>query len=317
MSRPRPHIRDLDVAVPSVREYFEQNDVMRRLVTPRREDAPLWTSEDHDETVSIQVPEDKFIEAFATAYCKGHMHWSMEALLLELTGFGHVFGGDPELHVSSAFHEFMEFHPSRYDRAVRDWVKETRTERPFATWTWARFEIARRWLEWDDVLPGCETEFGLVTLIGLAQADPALDELALVKFMPLHLMHEAGKNWPPTSTQDIPRHRVLPVENIVEILPRSEKDFADMDAYLSVKKWAFEDDKRWRAEEKARKKFEKLKHAANLEQSAEFLQNVIGDLCPETLAVVSRGAERAALEALRTRYLAKLPDFVDARGHFF
>jgi hypothetical protein len=317
MTRPRPHPRDFGAVLQSAKAYLAENDVLRRLVTATDPQQKLWTSEDYEDVLTIPVPEDVFIEAFAKAYVAENWHGGMEHKLQSLTGLRHPHGGTPELHLSSAFHEFMEFHPPRYEQMVRDWARETRTERPFATWSWIRVEIEERWLEWDDISQGSLVEGGLLEFVGLATSDPRHDEKGLFNFIPRHLMDEKGKLWPPAQTYEIPRHRVLPVEFIAEVLPRSEQDHADMDAYLAVRKKAFEDNRRFRAECKARKKAEKIEHAADVEVYRALVRESLGNCGPHTLLGVAKAAGQLAQEELTEKYLARMPDFVDERGDFF
>ncbi|WP_327210085.1 hypothetical protein [Rhizobium leguminosarum] len=317
MSGPRPHLRDLDLVLESAKVFFAENDVLRRLVTARDPKETLWTSEEYEDVLKIGVSDEQFIEAFAKAYVSEKWYLGMEQKLQSATGFGHAYGGDPELHLSSAFHEFMEFHPPRHEQAVRDWVRKTRTERPFATWSWVRVEIEDRWLEWDDVSQGTPVEGGLIEFVGLATAEPRHDELGLFKFVPRHLMDEKGKRWPPTQSYEIPRRRVLPVEFIAEVLPRSDQDHADMNAYLAVKKEAFEGDMRFRAECKARKKAAKIGYAADVEVYKTLIRESFGNCGPHTLLGVAKAAGQLAQEELTEKYLAKTPDFVDERGEFF
>jgi hypothetical protein len=317
MTRPRPHLRDLDGVLESARAYFAENNVLRRLVTADDPKEMLWTSDEYEDVLTITVSDDEFIEAFAKAYVSDRLHWGMETKLHGMTGFGHAYGGTPELHLSSAFYEFMEFHPPQHKRAVRDWVKETRTERPFAIWSWARVVIEERWLEWDDISQGQPVDDGLIEFVGLATAELRHDEMGQFKFMPRHLMNEQGKRWPPTQAYEIPRHRILPVEFIAEVLPRSEQDHVDMDAYLAVKKKAFEDNRRFRAQCKASKKAEKMSYAADVDIFKKLIVETLGNYDPHTLVGVAKAAGQLAQEVLTEKYLAKMPDFVDDRSDFF
>lgn len=314
---PRPHLRDLDVVGDSARAFFAEKDVLRRLVTPSVGDEPLWTSDDHDEELSIRVSEEEFVMAFAEAYVSSNLHWDMETTLFRLTGFGHAHGGTPELHVSSAFHDFIEYHPPRHEEAVRRWVSQTRVERPFPTWTWVVVEIEERWLEWDDVQHGRRTDGGRLEFTGLATAAPSLDDLGLFNFVPTHLMQESGKRWPPREGWETPRHRTLPVEFIARLIPRDPQQYDDMDVYLDTRRRGMADMKKHRAEWKARKKLEKIKHAVSVEPAMALIAETFGETHPEFLAGISLAADKMALEALVAKYLEKASRPTDPGRTFF
>lgn len=322
MKSRRPHPRDLDIVISSAKAWFEQDDLFRRFVTPRNPEDFLWADEDRERPLKIEVPEAEFVEAFAKSYVAGNMHWEMEDKLRDLTGFTHAYVDDPEdpeMHVGSAFHGFMEFHRARYDEIVRGWVKDARLERPFPVWAKVRVWIEERWLEHDDVSAGRPVDDALIEFEGIASASPTLDELGLFKFIPEHLMREQGRQWPPTAVHEIPRYRLFPVEAIASILPREEQDHADMDAYIALKKLAVDQDRQHLASFKARKRLEQFRRAseADIGHYKALLKENLHLECPRSLAGLSKAAEQLALEALVARTLRKHLRFTGDPDHYF